>query len=223
MAIGQYEIVGTRFKRLIVLAVKHVAFGERKRWIASVRCDCGIEKTVAADDLIQRKTQSCGCLRLDRAKERIVPIEKRFWKKVNKNGPIPDYCPDLGRCWLWTASINAKGYGTLGSKNGSTLAHRISMELNGWVVKSGMQIDHLCRVRSCVNPKHLEVVTPKINCHRGYGPTALHARKTHCPQGHPYSDENTYLYIGGVHKGNRQCRICGRRRSREYLARKKLK
>jgi hypothetical protein len=101
----------------------------------------------------------------------------------------------------------------MGVKNGSTLAHRISYNLHVGHVPSGMQIDHLCRVRNCVNPKHLEVVLPIVNTHRGY----TNATKTHCPQGHQYSGVNLYSTPGGR---SRHCRECGRRSQMRYLKRK---
>ena len=189
--------------------------------MASVRCDCGTRKIVAVDDLLQCKTKSCGCLRTEVARMEFDSLENRFWSKVDKNGPVSDYRPDLGKCWIWTASVNAKGYGIMGVNIGSTMVHRISWSIHGYDIQKGEQIDHLCRVRCCVNPNHLEVVSPKVNSNRGYGPTAKNARKTHCPKGHPYSGENLYLYVGGKHKGNRQCRICGRERQREYQKRKR--
>ncbi len=217
--------VGSRFGRLCVEAltrkpVEHKR--KRSRAYADVVCDCGTRKSVPSDDLVSGKIKSCGCLRRENGKANIRPMEDRFWEKVNKNGPVPSYRPDLGSCWIWGASVNANGYGTMGVDKGSTLAHRISYIIANGEILNDMQLDHLCRVHNCVNPRHLEPVTPRVNVHRGYGPTAANARKTHCPQGHPYSEENTYLYIGGVHKGNRQCRICGRKRTREYIERKRL-
>ena len=220
------EVQGKLFGRLKVESLTRVDVQhkrKRTRAYAVVVCDCGVRKTVSVDDLTSGKTKSCGCLRRDTSRDRARPLAEKFWEKVNKDGPIPAYRLDFDPCWIWTAAVNAKGYGVMGVKKGSTLAHVISYNLHVGHVPSGMQIDHLCRVRNCVNPNHLEVVTPRVNVNRGFGPTAIHARKTHCPKGHPYSGENLYLYIGGIHKGNRQCRICGRDRQRAYQKRKKTK
>jgi hypothetical protein len=73
-------------------------------------------------------------------------------------------------------------------------------------VPEGLELDHLCRVRGCVNPKHLEPVTHRENLMRGESWSAVNARKTHCPEGHPYDETNTY--IDG--KGRRRCRECAR-------------
>ena len=111
-------------------------------------------------------------------------------------------------CWVYTGPLNSGGYGKFGH---DVMAHIYAY--THWVgpVPEGMQIDHLCRVRSCCNPKHLEVVTARTNTLRGEGLAARNARKTHCPQGHEYTPENTLL------KGRRRhCRTCDRARCREY-------
>lgn len=121
--------------------------------------------------------------------------------------------PYLGPCWLWQGKVSAGGYGEAGSKfNGTIMAHRIMYE---WVVgpiPEGLVIDHLCRVRLCVNPAHLEAVTEKENILRGTGPTAIRARKTHCKYGHPLAGANVYRYKNSPY---RQCGICMKRRWRE--------
>ena len=98
-----------------------------------------------------------------------------FWPKVNKAGP--------GDCWIWTASKDRLGYGKFGRP--SVLAYRFSYELHRGKIPSGLELDHLCRNPSCVNPEHLEAVTHRVNMLRGIGPSAVNARKTHCKQGHP--------------------------------------
>ena len=209
------EVQENRFGRLKVESLTRIAVQhkrKRTRVYAVVVCDCGVRKTVSVDDLISGKTKSCGCLRISSLRERARPLAEKFWEKVNKDGPIPAYRPNFGPCWIWTAAVNAKGYGIMGVKNGSTLAHVISHNLHVGHVPSGMQIDHLCRVRNCVNPKHLEVVLPIVNTHRGY----TNATKTHCPQGHPYSGENLYLSP----RGYRQCRECVRKSQMRYQKRK---
>jgi hypothetical protein len=91
------------------------------------------------------------------------------------------------------------------------MAHRFSYEAYVGPIGAGLHIDHLCRVRSCVNPKHLEPVTQRVNTLRGEGRAALQLRVTHCPRGHEYTPDNIYLW-----RGHRACRTCvlarGRRR-----------
>lgn len=72
-------------------------------------------------------------------------------------------------CWLWTGAINVDGYGKFAVKRVARLAHKVSYQLYIGDVPNGMVLDHLCRKRSCVNPKHLEPVTHTENCHRGSG------------------------------------------------------
>lgn len=112
-----------------------------------------------------------------------------------------------GGCWEWLGFLNAGGYArfTPGGRNrGRVYAHRWSYEQFMGPIPEGMHLDHLCRVRACVNPEHLEPVTPAENVRRG---TRL---ITHCPQGHPYSGSNV-RYVPGTEQ--RVCRTCKRDRS----------
>ena len=131
-----------------------------------------------------------------------MSTDKRFWGKVDKGGP--------GGCWLWTSTMIPDGYGSfrIGSRVDGTrrrvLAHRFAYELLVGPIPEGLTLDHLCRVRRCVNPVHLEPVTGRVNTLRGENPLAKNARKTHCPQGHPYDLLNTYTDPAG----RRHCRTC---------------
>ncbi len=111
--------------------------------------------------------------------------------------------------WLWKAACNSGGYGTFSWKGKSSFAHRFSYEHYVGDIPDGLDIDHLCRVRLCVNPEHLEAVTRTENLQRGDPEKrkGLYQRsKTHCPQGHEYSVENT-----GHSTGNRRyCKECKR-------------
>ena len=104
----------------------------------------------------------------------------RFWAKVDKNGPPPAHRPELGACWLWTAATTKGGYGRFKIAGVMRCAHVISVASTGVEVPDEMQVDHLCRVRACVNPDHLEVVTPQVNVLRGETVVAANAVKTHC-------------------------------------------
>lgn len=133
-------------------------------------------------------------------------VAQKFWARVNFNGPIPIFRPDLGPCWIWAGSRLTNGYARLPINNGkkNLLGHRVSYTLMKGKIPAGLQIDHLCRVRHCVNPHHLEAVTCRINLLRGKTLTAENAAKTICPKGHKYTKANTY-----TDKDNcRHCRIC---------------
>jgi hypothetical protein len=109
-------------------------------------------------------------------------------------------------CWPWTGVINQNGYGHY--RDGTTWkrAHRIVYELLRAPIPEGLTLDHLCRVRHCVNPWHLEPVTRGENALRGTGPPAIHARKTSCIHGHLFDEANTYC----APDGTRHCRTCRR-------------
>lgn len=100
--------------------------------------------------------------------ETTKPRERRFWAKIDKNGPVPAHRPGLGPCWIYTGYIDRKtGYGQFGGGKGTNLPHRIAYQYTVGPIGKGLHIDHLCRVRACCNPAHLEPVTPRENIRRG--------------------------------------------------------
>ena len=120
--------------------------------------------------------------------------ELRFWQRVNKTTG----------CWNWTGAITTDGYGSfwvtiVPGVYQSMLAHRFSFMFHGGKLIEGLTIDHLCRNRKCVNPRHLEQVSSRENILRGLGRAAINSRKTKCLNGHPFD---------GVFKKKRFCRIC---------------
>jgi hypothetical protein len=125
-------------------------------------------------------------------------------------------------CWEWIAGRfggpNGR-YGSFSVKKTPVLAHRMAYELFKGPIPPGLQIDHLCRNTICVNPDHLEAVTPRVNVHRSLSPVAANARKTHCIQGHPLSGSNLYVPKPGV----RSCRACRRLSDRRIKAKAKAK
>jgi len=132
----------------------------------------------------------------------------RFWGKVEKTDT----------CWLWTAGRDGNGYGVaiLGSRTDGTYrhvkAHRHSYELLVGPIPEGLHIDHLCRVRHCVNPAHLEPVTQRENILRGESVSARAARQTHCKNLHALVPENL---IKRANRNGRECKICHRDRMRK--------
>jgi len=124
------------------------------------------------------------CLRCNRLGRSGTPTSALFWEKVNKTET----------CWLWTALIPSNGYGiytmTDRERKRTVMAHRFAYELLVGPVPAGMELDHLCKVRNCVNPAHLEPVTHQENIRRALG-------KAVCKRGHEQTPENRYVYSNG--------------------------
>ena len=119
-------------------------------------------------------------------------------------------------CWVWQGSKNSNGYGTVRNGGRMQYAHRVAYayyrdDALPPYTRPGPQLDHLCRNRACCNPWHLELVSNRENVLRGTAPSAVNAKKTHCPRGHAYEGDNLYVTPGG----QRQCRECNRERDRE--------
>ena len=124
---------------------------------------------------------------------------------------IPE--PNSG-CILWLGAVNQFGYGRESINGQRIVAHRIAYTLAIGPVEDGLELDHLCRVRCCINPFHLKPVTKLENVRRGEAglPHAKRMKaKTHCPHGHPYSGDNLFVRKGS---GQRECRECMRNRQR---------
>lgn len=127
-------------------------------------------------------------------------------------------------CWLWTAATRT-GYGTthIGSRTSGdrrqVMVHRLTYELLVGPIPEGLDLDHLCRVRRCVNPFHLEPVTRRENLLRGEGLTASKAAQTHCIHGHAFTPRNTRIRKNGT----RTCVACARDRQRTAYARAALR
>lgn len=133
---------------------------------------------------------------------RPTTAEGRFWQKV---------LADPSGCWLWVGSRTTAGYGSFFFSK-QRYAHRFAYELCIGKIPDGLELDHLCRIRCCVNPSHLEPVTTQENGRRGMAITARNARKTHCIHGHPFTPENTYR---DRNRNSRSCRTCHRERERK--------
>jgi hypothetical protein len=110
-------------------------------------------------------------------------------------------------CWLWVGYRNADGYGITSHRNRTWKAHRLIYTMLVAPIPDGLTIDHLCRQRCCVNPAHMEPVPFATNSARGNTINARNGAKTHCPQGHEYTEANTYIEVRGTTR-KRNCRTC---------------
>lgn len=124
-------------------------------------------------------------------------------------------------CWIWQGYTNHEGYGQIRVSERSRAAHRVAYEAWQGEIAEGLEIDHLCRVRNCVNPEHLEAVPPLVNKMRSESIQAINARKTHCVHGHEFTEANTILLPLENGRQRRKCRTCGRAASRALDARKR--
>ena len=134
----------------------------------------------------------------------LASLPFRFSNKVRVN-------PKTG-CWEWTAARLSDGYGQFWLQGKHVSAHRFAWRALVSSIPEGMTLDHLCRVRYCVNPAHLEAVSLRENILRGESPSAQNARAARCPQGHPFDLFNTYF----CPDGSRCCRTCQRERLRRW-------
>jgi len=136
-----------------------------------------------------------------------MTVLERFQKFVDKESTFG--------CWLWTGSIDPCGYGRFGLLGKNRQAHRVALELRDRTIPEGLEVDHLCEVRNCVNPEHLQLVTHKDNVRlshkrgRGYW-----VKQTHCIRGHPLSGDNLYINPRGF---RRICKICRKMHKNTYL------
>ncbi len=125
----------------------------------------------------------------------------RFWRRVTRTAT----------CWLFGGALDVGGYGRFYATSfgrRTRKAHRVAWELLRGPVPGGLALDHLCRVRACVNPDHLDPVTTRVNVLRGVGPCAKNSQRTHCASGHAFDSSNTYYR----RTGGRACRTCDRGR-----------
>lgn len=137
-------------------------------------------------------------------------IESRFWIRVRK---------EASGCWIWTGAVSSSGYGSVGVHGKNICCHRFSYEMRHGKIPQKLQIDHLCRVKLCVNPEHLEVVTKEENNRRGFSPSAINIRKSFCPKGHPYYGSNLRL----KKCGGRECRECDNAKHRRLYHSKRFR
>jgi len=148
-------------------------------------------------------------------RNRLKDVIKRFWKKVDKNGPVPKQCPGLGPCWLWAGSKKTSGYGHIIYEGREIRAHRMAVIIEDGSIPEGMLVMHRCDNPPCVRRTHLIVGNTTDNNRDCVAKGRHHcSKKTHCPEGHPYDEGNTYFGKTGRHC--RKCKQIRRALQRHY-------
>lgn len=185
MAWKKYDhLIGQKFGRWKVLAIgPHI----KTNPTVVCRCECGTYRLVPPRALPSGRTTCCGC-------SRAPDPHERFWGQVRI---------DPSGCWLWTG-LTVRGYGRMSICGKQVFVHRWIYEVLRGPIPEGLTADHLCSVRNCVNPWHIDPCTKSENTRRSHD-TSPRIR-THCRKGHPFTPENTYARPSG----QRQCRACVR-------------
>lgn len=142
-----------------------------------------------------------------------VPVRERLDRH---SMPVP-----FSGCTIWTGAADKQGYGRINIGGKAKLSHRVSYELEFGEIPKGLEMDHLCRTPSCINPLHLEPVTRKVNTDRGVC-AEVHRKRfslmTHCKRGHEFTKENTY---NNPKRNSRTCKTCRNLRQLTYTKRNK--
>lgn len=129
---------------------------------------------------------------------------------------------DDNGCWIWQGGLTKNGYGTIGFDRKKFYVHRASYTAHVGEIPAGLDLDHLCRVRSCCNPEHLEPVTRSENLRRSPLVGRTGSSPTHCKRGHEFTPENTrpvwYVRVDGSRGATRACIACRRLAEERYSA-----
>lgn len=158
----------------------------------------------------------CGCGDVAKPGNRFIHGHHRRGVRSRTMGWTVEDRGFTSPCWMWSGYRQQHGYGVVSNgRSKKTVAHRAVYEEMVGPIPEGMELDHLCRQRGCVNPAHLEPVTRQENVLRGTSFAARNATKTECPKGHPYDETNTLIDTAG----SRRCRAC---RRQQRVARKEL-
>lgn len=165
-----------------------------------------VRYAVKQDALAEQQLPRARTTRMERAAMYDhTTLPQRIWRNITV---------DESGCWVWEAHLQSAGYAQVMIDGQRFLLHRLTYTMFVGPIPDGLQIDHLCRVRRCVNPEHLDPVTPTENTMRGESPHAKNAAKKSCLRGHPLTGENLYLTPNGA----RRCRTCRRLHKKGLLA-----
>ena len=147
--------------------------------------------------------------RIDPTLERLPATRKELTAIFSRITINPDISYNGSYCWLWIGHLNHNGYARIYYRRNQHQGHRLLFQMFVKIIQGQDQGDHLCRVRRCVNPAHVEDVNGRVNTLRGENRAAQNARKTHCKHGHEFTPENTVMK---KHRGNltRVCLTCRR-------------
>ncbi len=208
------SLTGIKFGRLTALSVAGGrTMSGRTRWAYHCKCDCGADSIVMGKNLLAGNSKSCGCLKRD--------LNAQCLDNVEWINPKVEVDP-ITNCWLWVGRCWSTGYGKLsGRGGGAALAHRVVYRRFVGIIPAKHDLDHLRRVRRCVNPAHLEPVTRSENLRRGRT-GKWHRERTVCSKGHPLCGGNVihnvraWTNADGRKTGyaTRLCRICSNARRR---------
>lgn len=144
-------------------------------------------------------------------------MSKKHTRPTSKERLLEKISINENGCWCWTSSIKPNGYGCFWHDGAQRNAHRVSYELFIGPIPEGLDLDHLCRNRACVNPEHLEPVTRSVNLNKGLKKSKV-PKKLFCKNGHEFTQENTavYEYVRG-----RRCKTCANATAKKYRDSKK--
>ena len=192
---------GTRYGGMIVAGLAQVSNGRR---LVMVRCESGHETQLAPGSLRRPGARCTECwTSSDARRERI----ERFFER----GP---------GCWIWSGAQQGAGYGTSRFDGKQVPAHRaVYMTLVGPIPR-GLQLDHICRNRLCVNPERLRCVTPRENLlNSPFTKASVNTHKQACDHGHPLTGGNLLI----SEQGWRRCRACQRDKIYPSLSRPRVR
>lgn len=146
------DLIGQQFGRLTIIEFSHI--GPHGAAVWTCHCDCGETLTAATGRLRRGRPNACESCTAQ------AYLERRFWTKVERTQT----------CWLWTGCVNEDGYGTFSYDGKVRKAHRAAYAMFVGPIPDGLEIDHKCRTRNCVNPDHLQPATHKQNCQNRIAP-----------------------------------------------------